>query len=129
MNDTAAPHGHDPAAMATGPMEPVPVHVPKPVATKDLGADYGAWATYVLAAATAAQKILPHDEQRRRAVIIVSGTGPVWVGTQAQCQASPPVGGQLATGAVIETKNRQELWLAPAGASATVTVLTERWGT
>jgi hypothetical protein len=114
-------------------LAPVPVsgtvhaHVKGDVPTKDRGADYGSWSTYVLASTTAAQKILPHDEQRRRAVLIVSGTGPVYVGTQGQTQASPPVGGLLATGAVVETKNRQELWLVPDGASATVTVLIERY--
>lgn len=115
-------------------LAPVPVsgkvhaHIEGPVPTKDLGADFGGWITYTLAATTAPQRILMHDEHRRRAVIIVSGTGPVFVGTEAQTKASPVLGGQLATGAVIETKNRQELWLAPDGThTATVTVLNERW--
>lgn len=116
-------------------LQPVPVHghvtakVEGSVPTAPKAADFGAWQTYTLAATTAAQLILPHDEQRARAVIIVAGTGPVFVGTKAQCQASPVLGGSLATGANVETRNRQELWLAPDGThTATVTVLTERWG-
>jgi hypothetical protein len=99
------------------------------VPTTARAADFGAWATYTLTATQAATRILLHDEQRSRALLIVSGTGPVYVGTQAQCQASPPLGGQLATGAVAEVKNKQELWLAPDGThTATVTVLVERFG-
>jgi hypothetical protein len=120
--------------MSMGTLEPVPVsgtvhaHVKGDVPTKDKGADYGSWSTYVLTATQAAQKILPHDEQRRRALLLVSGSGPVYVGTQGQTQANPPVGGLLATGAVVETKNRQELWLAPDGThTATVTLLIERY--
>src|SRR5579859_4814904 len=112
---------------AAGPagMEPIPVPVHGEVAirgdvpTAPKAAGFGAWATYTLAATTAAQKILPYDEQRARAV---------YVGSRAQCQASPVLGGQLATGTIVDTRNKQELWLAPDGThTATVTVLVERW--
>lgn len=102
----------------------------KGLRTTPQAAAYGAWFTYVLAATTAAQPILPFDDARARALIIVSGTGPVYVGTQAQTQASPVLGGLLATGATVEVKNQQTLWLAPDGThTATVTVLVERWET
>lgn len=186
------------------------------VPTAPKAADFGGWATYTLAATTAAQKILPYDELRARALIIcsspgtagsstpavnsiplaasgvasynnnatgvnltisggtvtviaingtttglTSGTffvpaggtvtvtysvapttfttagiavataavpGVVFVGSKAQCQASPALGGQVPNGAVAEVKNKQELWLAPDGThAATVTVLLERW--
>ena len=123
----------DQAAAPAG-MEPIPVPVHGEVAirgdvpTAPKAAGFGAWATYTLAATTAAQKILPYDEQRARAVLIISGAGPVYVGSRAQCQASPVLGGQLATGTIVDTRNKQELWLAPDGThTATVTVLAERW--
>jgi hypothetical protein len=101
--------------------------------TSPQAAAFGAWMTYTLAATAAAQPILPFDDKRSRALIIVSGTGPIYVGTQAQCQANPPVGGLLPSSsggaAVYEVRNQQSLWLAPDGShTATVTVLVERWG-
>lgn len=114
-------------------MVPVPVsgevraNIEHDINTQAQAADFGAWATYTLSATQAAQPILPFDPSRSRALIIVSGIGPVYVGSQAQCQASPPVGGQLPAG-VYEVKNNQKLWLVPDGThTATVTVLMERW--
>lgn len=114
-------------------MVPVPVKgavtIEGALPTTPRAADFGAWITYVLAANTAAQPILPYDDDRSRALIIVSGTGPVYVGSQGQTQASPVLGGLLPTGATIEVKNKQALWLASDGThTATVTVLVERWG-
>ena len=113
-------------------MVPVPVsgsvRVEHDVPTMPRAADFGAWTTYTLTATTTAQPILPYDSNRARAVIIVSGAGPVYVGSEGQVQASPVLGGLLPTGAIVETKNKQKLWLAPDGThSATVTVLVERW--
>lgn len=97
--------------------------------TSPQAAGYGAWTTYVLGGTEKAQPIIPFDDRRARALIIVSGTGPVFVGTMAQTQSSPPLGGQLATGATVEIRNQQQLWMVPDGThSVTVTVLVERWG-
>lgn len=128
----------DQAAVMDGgiPLQPIPVHgsvhahIQGVVPTKASAAEYGAWITYVLAATAAAQKILPHDENRARALLVVSGTGPVYIGSQAQAQSSPVQGGVIPSPAVIELKNKRELWLAPDGThTATVSVLMERWGT
>ena len=52
----------------------------------------------------------------------------MWVGTQAQCQTSPPVGGFLAAGASVVVENNQGLWMIGDGTnSLRVTVLQERW--
>lgn len=115
------------AAAAVAPLAAVPVQVGHDVATAPRAAQYGAWMTYTLAATTPAQRILFYDSQRARALLVISGTGPVFVGTVAQTQATPPQGGQLPAG-VYELRNQQELWLAPDGAhTATVAVLAERW--
>jgi hypothetical protein len=51
----------------------------------------------------------------------------VWAGTQAQCQASPPLGGFLPAGQYV-IENNQALWLTGDGANAMrVAVLQERW--
>jgi hypothetical protein len=61
-------------------------------------------------------------------VAAAPGAG-VYVGTQAQCQASPPVGGFLTDGTTVEIRNQQQLWMVPDGIHpVTVTVLMERWG-
>lgn len=53
--------------------------------------------------------------------------GGVWVGTQAQCQASPPVGGFLPVG-TYDIQNDQGLWMVGDGInSMRVTVINERW--
>jgi hypothetical protein len=121
----------------TEPLAPVPVSgsvsIGHDLNVQNQAADYGAWATYVTpAAADTARKILPHDEYRHRATIVVNGAaGYVVVGTQAQCQATSLVGGQLFAGqpglqVIIE--NNQDLWLVGDGShSCTVTVLVERW--
>jgi hypothetical protein len=113
--------------------EAVPVHVGHDLNVQGQAADFGSWATYTTpAAADVARQILPYDPNRHRATIIVNGSaGNVWVGTMAQCQASPPVGGYLAAGApglqVIE-ENNQALYMIGDGSHAcTVTVLVERW--
>jgi len=96
-------------------------------------ADYGSWATFVTpAGADQARIILPFDPSRHRGTIIVNGAaGGVYVGTVAQCQASPPAGGFLAAGAPglqVVVENNQQVWMVGDGAHAcTVTVLNERW--
>lgn len=61
-------------------------------------------------------------------VLTPDSGGLVYVGTQAQCQASPPLGGQLPAGAVVEVRNQQALWLVPDGSHPmVVSVLAERY--
>lgn len=125
-DQAAVDHGHDAAVPG---LAAVPVQHAGDLPTTPRAADYGAWMTYPLAAATPAQRILLYDDKRARAVLVVSGTGPVFVGTAAQTQATPALGGSLPAG-VYELRNKQELWLAPDGAhTATVAVLAERWAT
>jgi hypothetical protein len=127
--------GHDPAAETAEPGEltVLPVHVGHDVNVQGQAADFGAWSTVTTpAGADQARPVLPFDKQRHRAVLIVSGAaGGVWVGTQSQCQAAPPVGGFLTAGApgmAVIIENNQALWLIGDGAhSCTVTVLQERW--
>jgi hypothetical protein len=123
-----------PAQEVPGPVPPVPVAVGHDLNVQGQAADYGAWMTYLTpAGADQARPILQMEPARHRATIIVSAPGAVvagsgvWVGTQAQCQAAPPVGGFLPPGQVI-IENNQALWLIGDGAnSMRVAVLQERW--
>lgn len=118
-----------------GHIDPVPVTgvvsldrdiLDKGIRTTPQAAAYGGWNTIIFTGTEQPVQILPFDDNRARALIIVSGTGPVYVGTMPQCQQK--VGGQLVTGNAIEVRNQQQLFLGPDGShSATVTVLTERW--
>jgi hypothetical protein len=116
------------------PPPAVPVQVGHDLNVQGQAADYGAWMTYTTpAGADIARPVLGFEQQRHRAVLIVSapvavaaGSG-VWVGTMAQCQASPPVGGFLPPGTYV-TENNQALWMIGDGInSMRFTVLQERW--
>lgn len=121
---------------AQEPMGAVPVQVGHDLNTQGQAADYGAYATYTtLASGDVARPILPFDPQRHRATITVSapstavaGSG-VWIGTQAQCQANPPVGGFLPVGLnSYPVENNQAMWMVGDGTNAMrVTVAVERW--
>lgn len=123
---------HEAEAPPAAP-DPVPVHVGHDLDVQSQSADFGSWQTYVTpAGADQARPILPFDPNRHRATIIVSGAaGNVWVGTMAQCQAVPPVGGFLAAavpGLQVVVENNQALAMIGDGVHAcTVTVLQERW--
>lgn len=119
-----------------GPPPAIPVAVGHELAVQGQAADFGSWFTYLTpAGADKAQPILPFDPARHRAVIIVSAPGAVaagsgvWVGTMAQCQAAPPLGGFLpAGGPPVVIENNQALFLIGDGANAMrVAVLQERW--
>jgi hypothetical protein len=116
----------------TAALEPVPVHgvieVTNQVPVQVRAADFGGWQTIAVPASAFSVQLIGYGEHRARCVLIISGTGPVYVGSKAQCQANPPVGGLLPTGTVVQTANKQELWLAGDGShTATVTVLLERF--
>src|SRR5207245_2077452 len=70
---------------------PVPVagnlSVKGRVRTSEEAADYGTYRTIVLTGTEDKQQILPYDLHRVRATITCSGTGPVYVGSEAQCAA------------------------------------------
>jgi hypothetical protein len=114
----------------------VPVHVGHDLNVQGQAADYGAYTTYLTpAGADIARPILPYDRARHRATITVSAPGTpvagsgVWIGTQAQCQATVPVGGFLPVGInSFPIENNQALWLVGDGTnSLRVTVSVERW--
>ena len=114
---------------------PVPVHighhvdvsVGHDVDVQGQAADFGSWFTYTTPAGADTAR------QRHRAVIVVSAPGAivagsgVWVGTQAQTQATPSLGGFLPAGTYV-IENNQPLWMIGDGAnSMRVAVLQERW--
>lgn len=129
MDETEASPGPVPEVIP-----PVPVAVGHDLSTRGQAADYGAWFTYSTpAGADAARVILPYEQARHRALLVVSAPGAVvpgsgvWVGTEAQAKANPPLGGFLPPG-TYTTENDQALWLVGDGANAMrVAVLQERW--
>lgn len=123
----------------SGPPEPITVAgavtVSGPLVVRDQAGDYGSYFTIVFAGTEAPQPILPRDPHRKRAQITVSGTGPVFIGSESQ-GASVARGGPIgfASGALIPSgvtvpiTNQQPVWVIPDGThSVTVSVITERW--
>lgn len=110
------------------------VHIGHAVDTQPQAADFGTWQTYVTPAGPdQARPILPYDSNRSRVLLVISAPGAavagsgVWVGSQGQTQASPPVGGFLPAG-VFQLENNAVLWMVGDGAnSMRVAVLMERW--
>jgi len=107
------------------------------LAVHETAADFGGYQTYVLAGTESPQRILSSDNQRARAYVVVSGTGPIWIGSEGQMrqikagapQTSGMVsGGYIGTGITVPVTHKQEVWMVPDGThSATVTVVNERW--
>lgn len=127
----AAEHHAEPVAVA---VSAVPVLVTNPdtlgANVNPQAADYGAYSSFTMTATQAAQSLLPFDQHRARAIVTLSAGGPVFIGTQAQTQASPPQGYQLTAAAPsLEIKSNQAVYIAPDGThTATVSLLAERWG-
>ncbi len=136
-----APAGDtEPLEQVDSPIEPSPVpvagqvHVGGRVHTSEEPADFGTYRTIVLAGTEDKQQILPYDERRVRAYVIVTVTGPVFIGSEAQCAAikgGGPVsagGAQLPTGLPpVPIGHKQSVWMVPDGThSATVIVIQER---
>jgi hypothetical protein len=134
MTDQVAGPTPDELAAASPVVIGGTVHIGHAVDTQPQAADFGTWQTYVTpAGADVARPVLPYDSNRSRTVLVVSAPGApvagsgVWVGTQGQTQASPPVGGFLPAG-VYTLENNAALWLIGDGANAMrVSVLMERW--
>lgn len=103
------------------------------VPTTEQPADFGTYRTINLTGSEEKQQILPQDPQRVRAAIKVTGAGPVWVGSEAQCAAvragnTAGGGAQLAAdGILFPIGHKETLWLVGDGAhTATVVVSQER---
>jgi hypothetical protein len=132
---------HEPAGHEAEAFAPVAVtgtvKVDGSVPVVETAADFGSYITYVLAGTEIPQRILRQDKRRARAYITVTGTGPVFIGTESQCEAikagAPQTTGMvtaglIATGITMPVTHQQEVWLVPDGThGATVTVATERW--
>lgn len=112
------------------------VRISHAIDTQPQAADFGTYQSYLTpAGADVARPILPYDSNRRRAIITVSAPGApvagsgIWIGTQAQVQASPPVGGFLPAGIMGYTvEHNAAVWMIGDGTNALrVTVAMERW--
>jgi len=100
-------------------------------------ADFGGYQTYVLTGSENPFRILRSDPNRSKAYVMVTGTGPIWIGTESFCEqikaglsqtAGMVPGGYVATGMTVTVTHKQELWMVGDGThSATVTVINERW--
>jgi len=118
---------------------PVPVHgavrLEGRVTTTEEAADFGTYRTVVLVGTEDKQQILAEDLRRVRATILCTGTGPVYIGSEAQCAAvrtgHPEAGGfVLTTGIQLFVGHKQSVWLVPDGShSATVSIAQERMRT
>jgi hypothetical protein len=132
--DEGIPHDDDVVTIS-----PVPVagevHLAGRVATSEEAADYGTYRTIVLTGTEPRQQILPYDKHRVRALIVCSGTGPVYIGSEAQCAAVAAgniAGGGflLPTGVSLPVGHKQPVWLIGDGShTATVSIAQERMQT
>lgn len=105
---------------------PIPVSIVEDKAERVKSATWGVWTGYVLAGTEQPFQILPQDERRRRAVIVVTGASPgiVYIGTRAQTLQQR--GGVLPGGVTIVEESASERWIAPDGTHPmTVSVLLE----
>jgi hypothetical protein len=98
---------------------------------KSEAADWGSWQTFALSSTTVPQQILPQNNKRRKAqIIIFNGTGAaagafVLVGSKGQ--VFNKTGGQLQAGR-YPVENTQELYATSDGTnSMIVVVLDERY--
>lgn len=96
-------------------------------------AEYGSYGTIVFAGTEDKIQLWGYDSRRARGVITCNGTGPVYVGTEAQCaavKAGNPTGAGylLPTGQQVIILNRQPVWIIPDQTHpATVSILLERY--
>jgi hypothetical protein len=124
-------HGQDADAVLYVP-EAVPVtgevRIAHHVVVRQEAADYGAYSTIPVPAAAFNAMALPYDAHRKIAYLSVQSGGPVFIGTEAQAKASPPLGGQLAVlNQLVPVTHKQEVWIAGNGSAASVLVTQERW--
>lgn len=111
---------------------------PDPMVTREQTADFGSYNVFT-AAVPAAQpiRIMPEDPHRTAGYILVSGAGPVYIGTEAQMNQTYQaaiggiggslVGGVIPAGILVPVGHRQVVWMCGDGThAATVTVIMER---
>lgn len=105
------------------------------VATSEEAADFGNYRSVVLTGSEEKQQILPYDRHRTQAFIACSGTGPVYVGSEAQCAAVragniAAAGWVLTTGTMLPVGHKQSVWLVGDGShTAMVSIAQERMQT
>lgn len=116
----------------SGPPSAVPVELAGPVDTREIPADFGSYWTVSFTGTEAPVQLLGEDPARAWALILVTGTGPVYVGSAAQCaavKAGNPAGGgfPLPAGIPLPVHHKQPVWVVPDGThTATVSVANER---
>jgi hypothetical protein len=90
---------------------------------------FAAWSSWTLVGTEGPFQILSNDPGRAVARILVSGTGPLYVGSREQCQTAGFVGAALIpTGTGwLEYTAAPAVWAVPDGShSVTITVINER---
>lgn len=108
-------------------IQPIPVRVVG--AEKEAAAVFGAWVKHTLLSTDPPRQILPEDTRRKRAVIVVSGAGGIYIGSPGQVQnaaVAAASAGELSTGAVVTSESASEQWVL-AQADTVVSVLIERY--
>lgn len=122
-----------------GELSPVPiaghVQISGRVPTHAEAADFGAVRSFAFAGTEDKQQLLPYDKHRTEARILVSGIGPVYMGSEAQCAQVRTAGaGSTLTCGVFSAsttpvawRNKSALWCIPDQTHpVTVTVIEER---
>lgn len=123
------PVEHPPEPIAVTGVVAVSGHV----TTREEAADTASFQTIAFGATDQKVKIVGFDKRRTRLVLIVSGTGPLFIGSEAQCAAvnaggpAAASGATLVTGTQVTLLTRAEVWAtaAPAG-TGTLTAIAER---
>lgn len=119
--DASAPPAYDPEPIVVGGA----VAIVGEVRTHEDPNTYGSYFTVTWAGTEPPVPLLPEDPGRGIARIRCSGTGPAYLGTQAQCQQNQIGNSQgggylLPTGAELEVTHRQAVWAAPDGSHPVV---------
>lgn len=108
------------------------VSLDKRVSVTEDPADFGTYRSVSFAATDPRLQVLPQDNNRVRAFLLVTGTGPLYIGSEAQCAAVSA--GNLAgggfpvpAGILIPIQHRETVWAVPDGThTATLNIIQER---
>lgn len=121
-----------------GDVAPIP-EKPYVITTKQRAAIFGGYVSYVFAGTEGVYRVMPRDDERSRASITVSGTGPVLVGSNrdallAARASGLPTSGPLMgvaiipAGQTLTVQHQESVFVCPDGAhAAIVAVGVERW--
>lgn len=106
-----------------------PVHVIVDNEQTIEAADFGSWASWVLAGTEQPFALLPQAPKRDRAVILVQGTAGANVGIRVGTyeQVANGQGGILLAPITVVVESQPQIYVAPLGAAVTVTTLDERY--